>query len=303
MCKLAVLITSYNRSELFKKTLKSWLDREEIDTLIIKADSSKKKEYEGYKEALEEIKSKSVVYEISDKRSGPTTAKNRVLEMALQNDCRFMIYADDDHYIPKESDVKGSLKILLNGSIGAVGGKVVNLGNRAVDPDFFLNLRIADPLSKALGYIFLDVKHGPRLAEFVPAFFMIKGEAVRDVRYDEFYDSTNGFREESDFQQGIKKAGYKIVFNPYFYVYHIPIEEGGNRGVSLSRRIFGKSKANTYFSFKWYSKPKAVWYVLVSSIILMLYSPNNALEVLKGVKDGIKEYQSKLTRSGSSGNS
>ena len=220
MCKLAVLITSYNRSELFKKTLKSWLDRQEVDTLIIKADSSKKKEYEGYKEALEGIKGKSVVYEISDKRSGPTTAKNRVLEMALQNDCRFMIYADDDHYIPTESDVKGSLKILLNGSIGVVGGKVINLGNRAVDPDFFLNLPIADSLSKALGYIFLDVKHGPRLAEFVPAFFMIKGEAVKNVRYDEFYGSTYGFREESDFQQGIKKAGYKLVFNPYFYVYH-----------------------------------------------------------------------------------
>ena len=58
MCKLAVLITSYNRSELFKKTLKGWLDREEIDTLIIKADSSKREEYEGYKEALEEIKGK-----------------------------------------------------------------------------------------------------------------------------------------------------------------------------------------------------------------------------------------------------
>ncbi len=46
----------------------------------------------------------------------------------------------------------------------------------------------------------MDVKHGPRLAEFVTAFFMIKGEAVRNVRYDDFYDSTNGFREESDFQ-------------------------------------------------------------------------------------------------------
>jgi hypothetical protein len=108
--------------------------------------------------------------------------------------------------------VKGSLKILLNGSIGAAGGKVVNLGNRAADP-------------------------------------------------------------------------------------------GGNRVVSLSRRILGKSKANTYFSFKWFSKPKAMWYVLVSSIILMLYSPNNALEVLKGVKDGIKEYQSKLTGERSYGNS
>jgi len=238
------------------------------------------------------------VYEISDKRIRSATAKNRALEMALQNDCRFMIYADDDHYIPRESDVKGSLKILVNGSIGAVGGKVINLGNRAVDPDFFLNLPIADSLSKALGYIFLDVKHGPRLAEFVPAFFMIKGEAVRDVRYDDFYGNTNGFREESDFQQGIKKAGYKLVFNPYFYVYHIPVEEGGNRGVSLSKRIFDKSRANTYFSFKWYSKPKAIWYVLVSSIILVLYSPNNALEVMKGVKDGIKEYQLRLTGRG-----
>jgi len=49
MCKLTVLITSYNRSELFKKTLKGWLDRQEIDTLIIKADSSKREEYEGYR--------------------------------------------------------------------------------------------------------------------------------------------------------------------------------------------------------------------------------------------------------------
>jgi hypothetical protein len=44
-----------------------------------------------------------------------------------------MIYADDDHYIHKESDVKGSLRNLLDGPIGA-GGKVIKLGNRAVDP-------------------------------------------------------------------------------------------------------------------------------------------------------------------------
>ena len=293
MCKLAALITSYNRSELFRKTLNSWLEREEVDTLIVKADSSKREEYERYKETLEKVKDKSIIYEVSDKKSGPTTAKNRVLEMALQNGCKFMIYADDDHYIPIDSDVKGSLRILLNESIGAVGGKIVNLSNRSVDPDFFLNLAIAEPLSKALGYIFLDVKHGPRFAEFVPAFFMVENEAVNNVRYDEFYDTTNGFREESDFQQGIKRAGYKLVFNPYFYVYHIPIEEGGDRGVSLSRRIFGKSKANTYFSFKWYSKPRAIWYVLASSILLMMYSPSSFSEVLKGIKDGIKEYQVK----------
>jgi GT2 family glycosyltransferase len=293
MCKLAALIASYNRSKLFRKTLNSWLEKEEVDTLIVKADSSKREEYERYKETLEKVKDKSVIYEVSDKKSGPTTAKNRVLEMALQNGCKFMIYADDDHYIPIDSDVKGSLRILLNESIGAVGGKIVNLSNRSVDPDFFLNLAIAEPLSKALGYIFLDVKHGPRFAEFVPAFFMVKGEAVNNVRYDEFYDTTNGFREESDFQQGIKRAGYKLVFNPYFYVYHIPIEEGGDRGVSLSRRIFGKSKANTYFSFKWYSKPRAIWYVLASSILLMMYYPSSFSEVLKGIKDGIKEYQVK----------
>jgi GT2 family glycosyltransferase len=273
--------------------LNSWLEKEEVDTLIVKADSSKREEYERYKETLEKVKDKSIIYEVSDKKSGPTTAKNRVLEMALQNGCKFMIYADDDHYIPIDSDVKGSLRILLNESIGAVGGKIVNLSNRSVDPDFFLNLAIAEPLSKALGYIFLDVKHGPRFAEFVPAFFMVENEAVNNVRYDEFYDTTNGFREESDFQQGIKRAGYKLVFNPYFYVYHIPIEEGGDRGVSLSRRIFGKSKANTYFSFKWYSKPRAIWYVLASSILLMMYYPSSFSEVLKGIKDGIKEYQVK----------
>lgn len=41
----------------------------------------------------------------------------------------------------------------------------------------------------------MDVNHVPGLTEFVPVFFMIKGEAVRNVRYDEFHDSTNGFRE------------------------------------------------------------------------------------------------------------
>jgi hypothetical protein len=65
------------------------------------------------------------------------------------------------------------------------------------------------------------------------------------------------------------------------------------------RRIFGKSKANTYFSFKWYSKPKAIQYVLVLSIVLNIaISSNDALEVMKGVKAGVEEYQSRLTRRG-----
>jgi GT2 family glycosyltransferase len=294
VCRLAVLITSYNRSELFSKTLKGWLDRQEIDTVIIKADSTKREEFERYKKVLENVKCKSVIYEVSDKRSGSTSAKNWVLEKALQSDCKYMIYADDDHYMPKDSDIKESLNMISKEFVGIVGGKVVNLSNRAVDPDFFLNLTIADYLTKVLGYIFLDVKHGPRLAEFVPAFFMVKREAVINVKYDEFYGKANGFREESDFQEGVKKNGYKLVFNPRFYVYHIPIMSGGNRTEnSLSNRIYSKSKANTYFALKWYSKPRAIWYILASTILLTLYSPISFVKIMKGIEDGVKEYRTR----------
>jgi GT2 family glycosyltransferase len=203
--------------------------------------------------------------------------------------------SDDDHFLLDENCLARITKLFeLDSRIGAIGGKILTkrLGK---DPDFFLNLpiNIADLMSRLTGYVFLDIKHGPRYSEFLPPFFMMRKEVIdKGVRYDEILDSPTGFREESDLQLQIKHLGYKLLYDPRVYVIHLVNEKGGNRPrMSLAKRIYWKSLTHTVFILKWNkSLLRRIWYVLVSILILSFYRTWYISWILKGVKDGIHRF-------------
>jgi len=179
----------------------------------------------------------------------------------------------------------------LDNRCGAVGGKVVVIRRRS-DPDFFLNLpmNLADLMSRITGYVFLDLKHGPRFCEFLPHFFMIRRDVLDKLRYDEIFDTPTGFREESDFQLQIKRLGYRLIYDPRIYVIHLTIEKGGNRPkMSMRERVYWKARNHTVFILKWNkSILKKIWYITFSVLILSLYRIWYVPWILKGVKDGMR---------------
>jgi len=278
-------IPSYNRGRIFGYCLKSFTKSGMIKGFILIIDASSNREREFYVQSLKELIDRGfeVIYDINIGRRGSAKARNMVLEYAkynLKKDDVLVLY-DDDYIYPGDHSLLPAFHWLKDPSIGVVGGRVINIRRRPIDPDFALNIyNLADNLTKITGFIFLDNTHGPRYVDYTTPLMALKAKILdKEVRYDENYGGI-GYREESDLQMQIRKLGYKIIFDPRFYAYHLAIESGGNRYSDLENRVFWKWVSHTYFMNKWcYPFHKKV----LSYMILTIYALINGPLAIKGV--------------------
>ena len=283
--KIFVGIPSYNRGKIFSYCLKSFTRTKLIKGFILVVDASSDREKEFYVQNLKELIEKGfeIIDDVKIGRRGSTKARNMILEYArynLKKDDVLVLY-DDDYIYPGDHSLIPVIYWLKDSSIGVVGGRVINIRRRRIDPDFALNIyNLADNLTKITGFIFLDNTHGPRYVDYTTPLMALKAEILdKEVRYDENYGGI-GYREESDLQIQIRKLGYKIIFEPRFYTYHLAIESGGNRYSDLENRIFWKWINHTYFMNKWrYPFHKKV----LSYMILTTYALINGPSAIKGV--------------------
>ena len=290
---LAVLIPSYNRPEILNFALDNWLAESCIHKVVVVAEGSSKEIFAKYQEILlRHQKSGRLIYKLSATRLGSVNARNILLKIANKCDCDFIVMADDDYLPPPGQKILATCKILkANSQIGAIGGRVI-VKNSTIDGDFFLNTPFsatADILSKFTGYIFLDVKHGPRYTDYLSPFFILKKQVAKNLSYDILFDTPTAFREESDFQVQIRSSHYKLFFDPNLEVIHLAISTGGNRSIiNMKDRIYWKARNCVIFNYKWTeSSIKRFWYTFFCTIILSIYRPWNTTAVLKGTKDGI----------------
>lgn len=297
---VAVLIPSYRRPRILNLTLPSWLRGMGVRYLVVVADSPYEDEISFYKQVLSAMERRyggnvKIAYELYKVRKGSINARNRLLKLANELNADFIVMADDDYILPNPRFTKiMALHLEKNQSAGAIGGRVIMVRKRTVDPDFFLNtpISMADPLTKATGFIFLDVVNGPRYAEFLTAFYMLRKDLLGHIYYDPLFESPTAYREESDIHMQIKKLGYKIILDPRVYVLHLGLEEGGNRSLmSMTQRIYWKARNHTLFIHKHFnSLSRRLWYLLLSTLFLSIYRPWNFKQVLKGVRNGLQTF-------------
>jgi GT2 family glycosyltransferase len=283
-------IPSYNRAKLLKLCLKSFAGGKLVRGFIVVADSSTAGEAEQYVDAIREVMDAGfeVIHDVKIGRRGSTKARNRVIDLARENLARNDVLAlyDDDYIYPGDKTLAQALLWLRDSSVGTVGGRVINLRKRKVDPDFSLNVPyLADALTKATGFIILNIKHGPRETEYTTPLMAMRAEVLsKGIKYDEHYGGT-GYREESDLQRQIRELGLKIIFEPRFYAYHIAAEQGGNRYSDLEDRMYWKWRNHTYFMEKWqYPVAKKV----LSYAILTAYALLNGPPAIRGIMKAVK---------------
>jgi len=288
--RVFVGIPSYDRAEVLKLCLKSFAGSRLVRGFIVVADSATAGEAELYIEAIREARDAGfeVIHDVKIGRRGSTRARNRVLDLAKTNLAYsdVLVLYDDDYIYPGDKTLAEALRWLRDGSVGTVGGRVINLRKRKVDPDFALNVpRLADALTKATGFIILNIKHGPRETEYTTPLMAMRAEVLSNgIKYDEHYGGT-GYREESDLQRQISELGLKIIFEPRFYAYHIAAEQGGNRYSDLEDRIYWKWRNHTYFMEKWrYHVAKKV----LSYAILTTYALLNGPPAIRGIMKAVK---------------
>jgi GT2 family glycosyltransferase len=287
--KIFIGIPSYNRAKILQHAIRPFFDSKIVHGFIIVAQGTNDREYEEYSKLINKLKDTNfeVIYVLTNRRMGSACARNKILELASNLDKNdILIMYDDDFIYPGDRSLMPVLLWLKHSLVGLVGGRVINLRKRKVDPDVYLNIPyVADVLTQLTGFIVLNAKHGPREAMFTSHPFAMRMEIiVEGIRYDENYGGT-GYREESDFQMQVRKLGYKIIFEPRFYAYHLALESGGNRYSDLEDRMYWKWRNHTYFMFKWrYPLYKKILSYMILSFYALLNGPSAIKGVLKAVK-------------------
>jgi GT2 family glycosyltransferase len=282
-------IPSYNRARVLGLCLGSFLGSKLVSGFIVVADSVSASEAGLYVKAIKEVEDAGfeVIHDVRIGRRGSVKARNQVLDIARENLANdVLVLYDDDYIYPGDKTLVNALQWLRNDSVGIVGGSVVNLRRRKVDPDFTLNVpHLADTLTRITGFIILNTKHGPKEVEYTTPLMMMRTKVLnRGIRYDEGYGGT-GYREESDLQRQVRELGYKIIFEPKFYTYHLAVEQGGNRYSDLEDRMYWKWRNHTYFMNKWqYPITKKI----LSYTILTTYALLNGPAAIRGIVKAVR---------------
>lgn len=280
-----MVIPTRNRAEILKETLGKLVKEKWLYEIIIVDGASEDKTREVVESFVKTCKDIKIEYHRSNKREGSPKASNVGMNLA---DGDFLIRFDDDMFIKDKKSFDVVIKDFENNpTVGIVGGRRIEVLKPSSDSPFYM--KYGDIFTKFTGYIFLDIFSDTRIADFVCAPFFIRKEIAKKTRYDEMYKGS-AFREESDFQQEVKQKGWTCLFEPKFEVYHFGQDEGGNRGQTIGKRLYWKTRNHIYFLFKNFGENKMIlfWYVLCGLCILTLYSPQSIRHIINGFKDGTR---------------
>ncbi len=291
--KMFIGVASYARPRVFKWCLLSLASSRVTNGIITAIDVRDPIEKDRYITIIKNIRSRGleVIADISNERRGSTGARNRILDIAEQllGDDDILVLYDDDYISPGYSSLVPASVWLKDKTIGLVGGRVVNLRKRSKDPDFYLNILpgLADTLTKLTGFVFLDTRYGPRYVDYTTPLMATRIDVIKKgIRYDPNYKGTS-YREENDLQYQIRKLGYKIVYEPRFYVYHLCAENGGNRVVSdTAQRFYWKTHNQAYYVYK---HGLGSVKLILSTMIILTYAMLYGLKTFKAAVEGFKE--------------
>lgn len=286
-------IASFNRPGVFGLCCRSLLDKNDVRGFILSIDAPDHGDHDRYASTIRFLRAsgKEVLLDVTRGRRGSPAARNAILDLAEQNLRRedVLTMYDDDYISPRGGSFSATERWLNCHRVGIVGGKLIDLGRRRVDPGFAFGAipGLANALTRLTGFVLQDTRRGPSYVDFTTPLMAMRGEmAKKGLRYDVNYRGT-AYREESDYQEQARGLGYKIVFEPKFYAYHLNVEEGGNRSdKDPTHRFTWKLVNNTYFMQK-HRKGRGA--LLLSNTIILAYSSLYGLDVLKSAANLHKE--------------
>lgn len=287
--KVSIVIATRNRSQVLKENIINLLSLGNVHEIIIVDDASDDDTKEIVKELISKTKysGPEIRYYINKKGMREAASWNIGSRIASGD---LVAFLNDDTFVNDLNSIEAvKRRFRQYSNVGIVGFRVVNvdLGPEvSLDPPFSLNY-VGDTLSSLSGFVFLDQRKRPRFAKFVSSIMAIRKKILENISFDENYRGTS-YREESDFQLSVRKAGWRILYEPKAVVIHKDPKIGGCRGYTLTERMYWKAKNHTYYLRKHFSGVRLAWYILSGMLLLILYRPMHLLRVFIGVYDGLK---------------
>jgi len=241
--KISVIIPTINRNEILVNTLKDLLKQNYTDFEIIIVDQTENPKKEVLRFCKKNIK-KIKYFQIS-KKSSPH-ARN----VAVQNaDGDILLFVDDDVEIPGRDFLKLHADNYKDRKIGLVGGRIV-YGDE--EPAYQEVGRLKYWGLKEVTHFDSTVK--TRIDHAAGGnFSCYKSIFVKVGGFNEIYGG-NAHMEETDFCLRVKRAGYKMVFEPKAVLKHLQFKKGGNRVKDLYELRYWLVHNGTVFYLKNFPK-------------------------------------------------
>ena len=288
MIKTSIIIPTYNRGKLLCNTLTNLIGQLPTDGEIVVVDQSD----EVYSELMEIAKNHSTqihYYKIFVK--GLPHARNYGLKRAIGE---IIIFCDDD-IIPSQNFIKYHLQNYKEKEAGGVGGRIILNGNQSHDnPN----------LNKVIGkvrwwdtYLIdnFDATERADIDHVQGCNMSFRKEALMKAGgFDECFGGS-AHLEETDLCLRIRKAGYKLVFDPEAELVHLKDAKGGCRAENYKQWFYWYGHNNMLFFLKNFNQYLFPIFITSSFIRLLLsagkrYNPMIVIWGTKGYMTGLANY-------------
>ena len=228
--KVSVIIPTYNRVERLHEVIHSYINQENVSELIIINDGSSE-DYSFIITKIRELcnnKGIKFIYKELNQRCGAPAARNIGIGLATWD---FFLFSDDD-IILGEDCIKIFIDKTIKYNADIIGGRLIWIREgesceSALErfnkmKGNILNLKILE------GNFGIDCKKDIEIP-FVGIPFLWKRNLFdKGVRFYTEYKG-NGYREETDPQIEVVKAGGKIIFTPDIICWHLPHSKKGGQ--------------------------------------------------------------------------
>ena len=284
---VSVIVPSYNRAHLLKKTIPSYI-QENVGEVIIVDDASTDNTFDVINE-LKEIYPE-IIYVRMVKNSKQTAAKNEGIRNAK---FPYIYFGDDDSFIT-ESTISKLLNTLIEKKADVVGAKALYMDNDEEEKN--INEFIAQKSKRFINITevkkFLDIRNlffitfdwdyiESLKVPFCNACALVKREILNDIKFDTSYGG-NAFREETDLFTRISAAGYTIYYNSSAVQINLPRKQ-----VIKNKSLIKYKLKSSYYEFfntlkylkKNYAFLKSYYLINESYLFIWLIYLKDALKI------------------------
>jgi glycosyltransferase involved in cell wall biosynthesis len=240
MCKVSIIIPSYNRAHILHKTIPTYVQEHVCEIIIVDDNSSDRTE-----EVVKEIKKTIpiVKYYKSPIKILQTGAKNKGIEMATGDYC----YFGDDDSVLKPDTIASLLRVCQDNPKSIVGARHLylkpedNIQERLEDKEVHEFKGLDDFIDRKHIKVDTYKKYNRVLkVPFVQSCFMLPTEVAKKQKYYGGYVGTCN-REETDYQMQVcLNYGYNILLDNESLSLDLPrtLSSGGIRSVKNYKRHF-----------------------------------------------------------------
>lgn len=273
VCQVSIIIPIYNKLEFTKRCLKGIIENtKSIDYEIIIVDNASS---DGSKEYLTELSKEKprIRYVRNETNLGFSKANNIGVKYSRG---KYLMFLNNDTY-PLENWLSSSLNLIeKDPSVAAVGSKLLFPDDTIQHAGVVIveDKKINDPLV-ARHYYYKISKDDPAVNKpfeyqaLTAACLLVNKFAFLEVLgFDEGY--WNGY-EDVDLCFKLRRAGYRLVYNPESVVYHYESQSGPERFSKVKHNIERLHK-------KWLGRVKTDFIVLPD------------LKIIEGDAKAIREY-------------